>query len=52
MVTKITEKKQLFDEINKYITNPESISLIEKAYDYAYQMHKDQKRKSKQLKMI
>ena len=46
MVKKISTKKELFDEIGKYISNPESIELIEKAYDYAQDKHKDQKRKS------
>ena len=42
----ITTEKELFDQIGTYITNPESIKLIKKAYDYAYDKHKDQKRKS------
>ena len=46
MVKTITTKKELFDEIGKYISNPESIELIEKAYEYAQDKHKDQKRKS------
>lgn len=42
----IHEKKQLFDVIGAYIENPDSIALIDKAYEYAYDKHKDQKRKS------
>lgn len=42
----IHEKKQLFDVIETYIENPDSIALIDKAYEYAYDKHKDQKRKS------
>lgn len=42
----IHEKKQLFDVIGTYIENPDSIALIDKAYEYAYDKHKDQKRKS------
>ena len=46
MVKLIQKKEELFDEISRYISSPESIELIQKAYDYAYDMHKDQKRKS------
>ena len=46
MVKLIGTKKELFDEIDKYIVSKESIDLINKAYDYAYEKHKDQKRKS------
>ena len=48
MATKkgIQTEKELFDQISTYITNPDSIALIKKAYDYAYDKHKDQKRKS------
>lgn len=46
MVKTISTKKELFDEIGKYITSPESVELIEKAYDYAQEKHKDQKRRS------
>ena len=42
----IKEKQELFDEIKKYINSKESIDLINKAYDYAYDKHKDQKRRS------
>lgn len=48
MVELIETKKELFDEINKYITNEESLEQIEKAYAYAYDKHKDQKRRSGQ----
>ncbi|MBQ3295941.1 MAG: bifunctional (p)ppGpp synthetase/guanosine-3',5'-bis(diphosphate) 3'-pyrophosphohydrolase [Erysipelotrichaceae bacterium] len=42
----ISTEKELFDQIKTYITNPDSIAQIKKAYDYAYDKHKDQKRKS------
>ncbi|MCR4856418.1 MAG: hypothetical protein K5908_09635, partial [Erysipelotrichaceae bacterium] len=42
----ISTKKELYDEIDAYINNPESLALIDKAYDYAYDKHKDQRRKS------
>ena len=46
MVKTISTKKELFDQIGSYITNPESVELIEKAYAYAQEKHKDQKRSS------
>ena len=46
MVKLITTKKELFDEINKYINLKESVDLVEKAYNYAQEKHKDQKRSS------
>ncbi|MBQ6478311.1 MAG: bifunctional (p)ppGpp synthetase/guanosine-3',5'-bis(diphosphate) 3'-pyrophosphohydrolase [Erysipelotrichaceae bacterium] len=46
MVKLISTKEELFNEINKYIKNKESLDLIEKAYAYAYEKHKDQKRSS------
>lgn len=46
MVNLISTKEELFDEISKYIKNEDSLDLIEKAYDYAYEKHKDQKRSS------
>ena len=46
MKRQIETKEQLFDEINKYITNKDDIDFINKAYEYAYEKHKDQKRKS------
>ena len=48
MVELIEKKEELFDEISKYITNEESLNKIEMAYDYAYDKHKDQRRKSGQ----
>ena len=42
----ISTKEELYDEIGKYITRPESLAIIDKAYDFAYEMHKDQKRRS------
>jgi len=46
MVKLIHTKDELYDEIKSYISNPESIEKIDKAYDYAYEKHKDQKRRS------
>ncbi len=46
MKRQIETKEQLFAEINTYITNKEDIDFINKAYEYAYEKHKDQKRKS------
>ena len=46
MVELIDSKKELYDEIHKYISDPDSLALIDKAYDYAYEQHKEQKRKS------
>ena len=46
MKPRISQEKELFDEIESYISNPDSIALIRKAYDYAFDKHKDQKRKS------
>lgn len=46
MVKLISTKKELFDEIIKYINSNESLDLINKAYDYAQEKHKDQKRSS------
>ena len=42
----ISTKKELFDEIESYVNSKESLDLINKAYDYAYDCHKDQKRSS------
>ena len=41
----ISTETELFDQIKTYISNPDSIAQIKKAYDYAYDKHKDQKRK-------
>ena len=42
----INTNSELFEEINSYITNKESLDLINLAYNYAEEKHKDQKRKS------
>ncbi|MBQ9159356.1 MAG: bifunctional (p)ppGpp synthetase/guanosine-3',5'-bis(diphosphate) 3'-pyrophosphohydrolase [Erysipelotrichaceae bacterium] len=39
-------KEDLYEQINTYIKNEESIALIDKAYNYAYDKHTDQKRRS------
>lgn len=46
MKTTISKKNELFDQIKTYITNSNSLEMIENAYDYAYDKHKEQKRKS------
>ena len=42
----ISRKEQLYDEIGSYVTNPDSLAMIDKAYEFAYEKHKDQKRRS------
>ena len=42
----INKKEELYDEIRTYISNPDSLAMIDKAYDFAYERHKDQKRSS------
>lgn len=46
MKAKTYTKQELFDLLGEYIKNEDSIALIEKAYDYAEDMHKEQKRQS------
>ena len=46
MVELISTKEELYSEIKKYIFNVDSLQLIDKAYDYAKEKHKDQKRSS------
>ncbi len=43
--TNIT-KEMFYDQVKTYISEPESLESIEKAYDFAFEMHKPQKRKS------
>lgn len=42
----ISTKEELYEQIGTYITNPDSLALIGKAYDFAYEKHKNQKRSS------
>ncbi len=42
----ISRKEELYDEIKIYISNPDSLAKIDKAYEYAYDKHKDQTRHS------
>ncbi len=42
----IADYKILMDEVGKYITNPQDVSIIEKAYHYANEKHEGQFRKS------
>ncbi|MDO4197776.1 MAG: bifunctional (p)ppGpp synthetase/guanosine-3',5'-bis(diphosphate) 3'-pyrophosphohydrolase [Erysipelotrichaceae bacterium] len=46
MKNKTYTREELFAEIATYITNEDSVALIEKAYSYAEEKHKDQKRSS------
>ena len=46
MKVKALTKKEFFDEVESYIESKESLELITKAYDYAQEKHKDQKRSS------
>lgn len=46
MVKGIKTREELFNQIGTYITNPGSIASITKAYDYAFEKHKNQKRSS------
>ena len=39
-------KEEFYNQVKSYIKNEDSLSLIEKAYDFAFEKHKDQKRKS------
>ena len=46
MKLKNLTEEEFFDEVKSYISNPESLELISKAYNYAHDKHADQKRKS------
>jgi len=46
MKLKPISKEEFYDEVNSYIKNPESLELIDKAYKYAEDKHKLQKRSS------
>lgn len=39
-------KEMFFEQVKSYIVNEDSLALIEKAYNYAQEKHKDQLRKS------
>ena len=39
-------REMFFSQVRTYINDPDSLAMIEKAYDYAEDKHKDQKRKS------
>lgn len=42
----VPTKEEFYDQVKSYIKNEDSLKLIEKAYEFAYEKHKDQKRKS------
>ena len=42
----VVTREMFFDQVKSYITEPASLAMIEKAYEYAEDKHKDQKRKS------
>ena len=46
MKIKNLSEQEFFDEVKSYISNNESLELIQKAYDYAQSKHAEQKRKS------
>ena len=46
MKKQISTREELYDEIGKYIRNPDDLAITNKAYDFAYEMHKEQKRSS------
>jgi len=43
---KVIDHDVIFDEIGKYIKDENSIAMLERAYSFAQEKHKDQKRKS------
>ena len=45
-MTKEDIYRPLYEEVTKYLKKKEHLDLIKRAFDYAYQMHKPQKRKS------
>ena len=46
MKNPVLTKEIFYDQINSYITNKDSLAMINKAYDYAYEKHSKQLRKS------
>ena len=46
MKTPVLTKEIFYDQVNSYITNKDSLAMINKAYDYAYEKHGQQFRKS------
>ena len=42
----VVTREMFFDQVKSYITEPDSLAMIEKAYEYAEDKHKDQRRKS------
>ena len=46
MKNPVLTKEIFYDQINSYISNKDSLALINKAYDYAYEKHSHQFRKS------
>lgn len=46
MKVKVPSKEEFYSQIKSYISNDESLKLIEKAYDFAKEKHKGQLRKS------
>ena len=39
-------REMFFDQVRTYITNPDSLDMISRAYDFAEEKHRSQKRKS------
>ena len=46
MKTPVLTKEIFYEQINSYITNKDSLAMINHAYDYAYDKHSNQFRKS------
>ena len=46
MKAPVLTKEIFYDQVNSYITNKDSLVMINKAYDYAYEKHGQQFRKS------
>ena len=46
MKNPVLTKEIFYDQINSYITNKDSLAMIDKAYNYAYDKHSKQLRKS------
>ena len=42
----VVTREMFFDQVKTYISDPDSLALIEKAYEYAEEKHRNQRRKS------
>ena len=48
----VVTDEMFFDRVNSYIKEPESLAMIKKAYEYAREKHKYQRRKSGELYFV